>query len=113
MSVPERSFLAWVALVFVALASSSAMAQSASQSDDTSGEPRTARPKHKPVNLEIEDLKAVGQPARRRKGAELYYNYALFKGLWLTPDIQLYFDPALRPGCGPAAVLTFRTTALF
>jgi hypothetical protein len=54
MSVPERSFLAWVALVFVALASSSAMAQSASQSDDTSGEPRTARPKHKPVNLEIE-----------------------------------------------------------
>jgi hypothetical protein len=30
------------------------MAQSASQSDDTSGEPRTARPKHKHINLEIE-----------------------------------------------------------
>ena len=60
------------------------------------------------------NLKAVGQPARNAEwGAELYYNYALFKGLWLTPDIQLYFDPALHPGAGPAAVFTIRTTALF
>jgi hypothetical protein len=41
------------------------------------------------------------------------YNYVLFKGLWLTPDVQLYFDPALHPGAGPAAVFTIRTTALF
>jgi len=40
-------------------------------------------------------------------------NYALFKALWITPDIQLYFDPALHPGSGPAAVVTIRTTALF
>jgi hypothetical protein len=60
------------------------------------------------------NLKAVAQPARNAEwGAELYYNYALFKALWVTPDIQLYFDPALHPGSGPAAVFTIRTTALF
>jgi len=60
------------------------------------------------------NLKAVAQPARNAEwGAELYYNYVLFKGLWLTPDIQVYFDPALHPGAGPAAVFTIRTTALF
>jgi carbohydrate-selective porin OprB len=60
------------------------------------------------------NLKAVAQPARNAEwGAELYYNYALFKALWVTPDIQLYFDPALKPGAGPAAVFTIRTTALF
>jgi hypothetical protein len=60
------------------------------------------------------NLKAVGQPARNAEwGAELYYNYALFKALWVTPDIQLYLDPALKPGAGPAAVFTIRTTALF
>ena len=60
------------------------------------------------------NLKAVAQPARNAEwGAELYYNYAFFKALWVTPDIQLYFDPALHPGSGPAAVVTIRTTALF
>ena len=60
------------------------------------------------------NLKAVAQPARNAEwGAELYYNYAFFKALWVTPDIQLYFDPALKPGAGPAAVFTIRTTALF
>jgi hypothetical protein len=58
--------------------------------------------------------KAVGQPARNAEwGAETYYNYAFFKALWLTPDIQLYIDPALKPGAGPAAVFTIRTTVLF
>ena len=60
------------------------------------------------------NLKAVSQPARSAEwGSELYYNYVLFKGLWLTPDVQLYFDPALPPGAGPAAVFTIRTTAFF
>jgi len=60
------------------------------------------------------NLKAVAQPARNAEwGMELYYNYVLFKGLWLTPDVQVYFDPALHPGAGPAAVFTIRTTALF
>ena len=60
------------------------------------------------------NLKAVSQPARNAEwGSELYYNYVLFKGLWLTPDVQLYFDPALHPGAGPAAVFTIRTTAFF
>jgi hypothetical protein len=58
---------------------------------------------------------AVGQPMRNAEwGAELYYNYTLFKALRLTPDIQLYFDPALHPDAGPAsAVFTIRTTAFF
>jgi len=60
------------------------------------------------------NLKAVGQPARHAEwGAELYYNYALFKGLWLTPDLQIYFDPARHTGAGPAAVFTIRSTAFF
>jgi Carbohydrate-selective porin, OprB family len=60
------------------------------------------------------NLKAVGQPARNAEwGAELYYSYTVFKGLRLTPDIQLYLDPALKPGAGPAAVFTIRTTAFF
>jgi porin len=60
------------------------------------------------------NLKAVGQPARNAEwGAELYYNYTIFKGLRLTPDVQLYFNPALNPGAGPAAVFTLRTTAFF
>jgi hypothetical protein len=59
-------------------------------------------------------LKAVAQPARNAEwGAELYYNYVLFKGLWLTPDVQLYFDPALKPAAAPVAVFTIRTTAFF
>ena len=60
------------------------------------------------------NLKAVGQPARNAEwGTELYYNYTIYKGLRLTPDVQLYFDPALKPGAGPAAVFTIRTTAFF
>jgi porin len=60
------------------------------------------------------NLKAVGQPARNAEwGAELYYNYTIFKGLRLTPDVQLYFNPALNPGAGPVAVFTLRTTAFF
>ena len=60
------------------------------------------------------NLKAVAQPARNAEwGAELYYSYTIFKGLRLTPDIQFYFDPALKPGAGPAAIFTIRTTAFF
>jgi hypothetical protein len=60
------------------------------------------------------NLKAVAQPARNAEwGAELYHNYVLFKGLWFTPDIQVYLGPALHPGAGPAAVFTIRTTAFF
>jgi hypothetical protein len=29
----------------------------------------------------------------------------IFKGLRLTPDVQLYFDPALKPGAGPPQYL--------
>ncbi len=60
------------------------------------------------------NLNALSQPARNAEwGSEFYYNFTVFKGLRLTPDIQLYFDPALHPGSGPAAVFTFRTTAFF
>ena len=60
------------------------------------------------------NFKALGQPARNTEwGTELYYHYTIFKGLRLTPDIQFYFDPALNPRAGAAAVLTIRTTAFF
>jgi hypothetical protein len=60
------------------------------------------------------NLAALSQPARNAEwGSELYYNFTVFKGLRLTPDFQLYVDPALHSGSGPAAVLTVRTTAFF
>ena len=43
-----------VAAIVVTLVASSAMAQSASQSGDTAAGSPVARPKHKPINLEIE-----------------------------------------------------------
>ena len=60
------------------------------------------------------NLRTVGQPARNAEwGTELYYHYTIFKGPRLTPDIQLYFDPGLKPRAGAAAVFTIRTTAFF
>lgn len=57
---------------------------------------------------------AVGEPARNAEWiAEFYYNYTVFKGLQLTPDIQLYVNPALAPSSGPEAVFTLRATATF
>ncbi len=60
------------------------------------------------------NLKALGQPARRSElVAELYANYAVFRGLKIGPDIQLYDHPALATGAGMAAVFTLRATASF
>ncbi len=46
-------------------------------------------------------------------GAELHYNYTIGSTLQLTPDVQVFFNPALNPTAGPAAVFTLRTTAFF
>jgi Carbohydrate-selective porin, OprB family len=57
---------------------------------------------------------AIGVPMRNAEWiAEVYYNYTIFKGLLVTPDIQLYLDSALAPAAGPAAVFTLRATATF
>ncbi len=44
---------------------------------------------------------------------ELYYNYWLSKGLFLTPDMQVYVNPALAPKTNAAGVFTLRTTFMF
>jgi porin len=55
------------------------------------------------------NLSAVGQPARKSElGFEAYYNYTIFKGLQITPDVQFCSDPALQPSAGAAAVFTIR-----
>ncbi len=60
------------------------------------------------------NLAAVGEPARNAEWvAEAYYNYTVFKGLQISPDIQLYFNPALAPAADPEAVFTLRATATF
>jgi hypothetical protein len=60
------------------------------------------------------NIKAVGQPARSAElVAEIYASYALFDGLKVGPDLQLYNHPALAPGSGAAAVFTLRGTASF
>jgi Carbohydrate-selective porin, OprB family len=57
---------------------------------------------------------AVSIPVRNAEWlAEAYYGYTVFKGLQLTPDLQLYFKPALAQSSGPAAVFTVRATATF
>jgi hypothetical protein len=60
------------------------------------------------------NLAVVGEPARNAEWVgELYYNYTVFKGLQITPDVQLYFNPALKPSSGPEAVFTLRATVIF
>lgn len=44
---------------------------------------------------------------------ELYYNYWLFKGMILTPDVQVYVNPVLAPDTKLAGVFTLRTTFQF
>jgi len=56
---------------------------------------------------------AVG-PARGAEWvSELYYNYTVFKALQLTPDLQVYFNPALAPNTSVAAVFSLRATINF
>jgi hypothetical protein len=45
--------------------------------------------------------------------AELYYAFTVFKGLQVTPDVQLFFHPALSPNAATAAVFTLRSTFFF
>jgi carbohydrate-selective porin OprB len=59
--------------------------------------------------------KAVGTTGIRggEWGNELSYSYTVTKGLSLTPDIQVFWNPALLSDNGPAAVFTVRTTLFF
>jgi carbohydrate-selective porin OprB len=45
--------------------------------------------------------------------AELYWATAFSSRLQITADVQLYFQPALTPNDGLAAVFTIRAGALF
>jgi carbohydrate-selective porin OprB len=45
--------------------------------------------------------------------SEIYYRYTVFKGLHLTPDVQIFFNPAPAPQRGAAAVFTLRSTLSF
>lgn len=57
---------------------------------------------------------AIAGPSRNAEWVtELYYNYWIFKGLFLTPDLQVYFNPALAPNTSVAAAFTLRTTLEF
>jgi hypothetical protein len=44
---------------------------------------------------------------------EAYYNYAVFRGLKIGPDLQINPDPALVGASAASTVLTLRTTAQF
>lgn len=45
--------------------------------------------------------------------AEIYYAYTVFKGLHITPDLQLFFHPALAPRTAVGAVFTICSTTFF
>jgi len=41
---------------------------------------------------------------------ESYYNFTVSKALQLTPDVQVYLNPALAPTTQIAAVFSLRVT---
>jgi hypothetical protein len=60
------------------------------------------------------NLAYAGSPVRKTEQlGELYCNVAVSKALQVTPDLQVYFKPALAPDTNIAAVLTLRTTINF
>ena len=57
---------------------------------------------------------AVSGPTRSSETVgELYYNFTVFKGMQITPDVQVYFNPAQAPNTNLAAVFSLRTTFKF
>jgi hypothetical protein len=44
---------------------------------------------------------------------ELFYKATIFKGMHITPDVQVFWNPAFAPNAGPEAVFTVRTTVSF
>ena len=56
----------------------------------------------------------IGTPSRGAEWVgELYYSYTVFKPLHVTPDLQIYCNPALAPTTTLAAAFTLRTTFNF
>jgi hypothetical protein len=45
--------------------------------------------------------------------SEIFYKATIFKGMHITPDIQVFWNPALAPHADPEAVFTVRTTITF
>jgi hypothetical protein len=44
---------------------------------------------------------------------EVFYRINVFKGMHVTPDVQVFWNPALMSSSGPVAVFTLRTTLSF
>jgi carbohydrate-selective porin OprB len=44
---------------------------------------------------------------------EFYWSWSVYRTLLITPDIQLYLQPALAPSADLSAVFTIRVTQLF
>ncbi len=56
----------------------------------------------------------VGEASRGSEFVvELYYSYAVLKALQITPDVQVYINPALAPSTRLGAILSIRTTINF
>ncbi len=45
--------------------------------------------------------------------SEVFYKATIFKGMHITPDVQVFWTPALASKGGPEAVFTVRTTVSF
>ena len=78
---------------------------------------------HNPLDWEASPSRGTGalatsdvMPATTRppeQVTERYYAYTVFNGLQVTPDVQLFFHPALAPNTATAAVFTIRSTFSF
>ena len=58
---------------------------------------------------------AVGEPLENNweKVLETYVTFGVSKWMAITPDVQIYFDPALSPKSDNAFVFSIRTTVFF
>ena len=58
---------------------------------------------------------AVGQPIEHsyEKVLEGYINFGVSKWMTITPDVQIYFNPALNPKSDNAFAFSLRATLFF
>ena len=60
------------------------------------------------------NVSVVGYPSRASETvAEVYYRFTIQRAIQVTPDVQVYFNPALAPNTSVAAVFSLRTTFTF
>jgi hypothetical protein len=64
-------------------------------------------------NGAVEQETLFATPRSHEWVSEVFYNYTISKAVRLTPDAQVFWNPALAPSRGAEGVFTVRTTLFF